>query len=114
MTKTDRQLAAIMMLDVVGYSRLMGQDEEGTLTLMKRLRQTVVLPQLAAYRGRLVKVMGDGAIILFASVIDAVNAAVAIQPKYHIWPAKASSAKDAAKRALPDCAAQIATARRAA
>lgn len=79
MTQSDRQLAAIMMIDVVGYSRLMGQDEEGTLALMKRLRRTVVLPQLAAYRGRLVKIMGDGAIILFASVIDAVNAAVAIQ-----------------------------------
>lgn len=76
---TDRQLAAIMVLDVVGYSRLMGKDEEGTLDLLKRLRSTVVSPQVAAYRGRIVKVMGDGAIILFVSIIDAVNAAIAIQ-----------------------------------
>ena len=55
----DRQLAAIMVIDVVGYSRLMGIDEEGTLAALKRLRHSVVSPQVAAYRGRIVKVMGE-------------------------------------------------------
>ena len=77
--KTDRQLVAIMVVDVVGYSRLMGDNEEGTLDVLKRLRRKVVKPQLTAYRGRIVKLMGDGAIILFASVVDAVNAAISIQ-----------------------------------
>jgi len=79
MTRANRQLAAIMAIDVAGYSRLMGIDEEGTLESLKHLRLTVVSPQVAAYRGRIVKVMGDGAIIVFASIIDAANAAVAIQ-----------------------------------
>ena len=77
--RPDRQLAAIMVIDVVGYSRLMGLDEEGTLRALKHLRRTVVSPQVAAYRGRIVKVMGDGAIIIFNSIIDAANAAIAIQ-----------------------------------
>lgn len=77
--RADRRLAAIMVIDVVGYSRLMGRDEEGTLDSLKRLRRTIVAPQVAAYRGRFVKLMGDGAIILFDSIIDAVNAAVAMQ-----------------------------------
>lgn len=77
--RTDRQLAAIMVIDVVGYSRLMGNDEEGTLATLKELKNSVVSPQITAYRGRIAKVMGDGAIIVFTSVVDAVNAAVAVQ-----------------------------------
>ena len=77
--RADRQLAAIMVIDVVGYSRLMGANEEGTLAVLKNLKDGVVSPQVAAYRGRIVKVMGDGAIIIFASIVDAVNAAVAVQ-----------------------------------
>ncbi len=77
--RTDRKLAAILVLDVVGYTRLMASDEEGTLAALKHLRQSVIAPQIAAYRGRIVKVMGDGAIVLFSSVVDTVNAAVAIQ-----------------------------------
>lgn len=78
-TRVERQLAAILMLDVVGYSRLMGEDEEGTLEMLKHLRRKVVSPQIAAYRGRIVKVMGDGAIVMFSSIIDATNAAIAVQ-----------------------------------
>lgn len=78
-SRADRRLAAIMVIDVVGFSRLMGRDEEGTLEILKRLRKSVVAPQVAANRGRIVKIMGDGAIILFDSIIDAVNAGVAIQ-----------------------------------
>lgn len=77
--RPHRQLAAILVIDVVGYSRLMGLDEEGTLEVLKRLRRTVISPQVAAYRGRVVKVMGDGAIIIFGSIIDATNAALAVQ-----------------------------------
>ncbi len=77
--RIDRKLAAILVLDVVGYTRLMSSDEEGTLAALKHLRQSVIAPQIAAYRGRIVKVMGDGAIVLFASVVDSVNAAIAIQ-----------------------------------
>lgn len=81
--RVDRRLAAILVLDVVGYTRLMGHDEEGTLTALKHLRQSIIAPQVAAYRGRVVKVMGDGAIVLFASVVDAVNAAIAVQSALH-------------------------------
>ncbi|MGI9475332.1 MAG: adenylate/guanylate cyclase domain-containing protein [Hyphomicrobiaceae bacterium] len=77
--RAERQLAAIMVIDVVGYSRLMGADEEGTLAVLRSLKNGVVSPQIAAYRGRIAKVMGDGAIIIFASIVDAVNAAVAVQ-----------------------------------
>lgn len=77
--RTQRQLAAIVSLDVVGFSRLMGADETGTLTNLKRLRKSIVAPQVAAHSGRIVKLLGDGAIITFASVVDAVSAAIAIQ-----------------------------------
>ncbi|MBO0335351.1 adenylate/guanylate cyclase domain-containing protein [Sneathiella sp. CAU 1612] len=77
--RTQRQLAAIMSVDVVGFSRLMGVDEEGTLEALKRLRQTIVSPQVAHHQGRIVKLMGDGAIIIFSSVVDAVSAGIAIQ-----------------------------------
>ena len=63
--RTQRQLAAIMSLDVVGFSRLMGMDENGTLAALKRLQKTVVSPQVAHHHGRIVKLMGDGAIIIF-------------------------------------------------
>lgn len=81
--QVDRRLAAIMMIDVVGYSRMMGLDEEGTLNRLKHLRQTVVSPQTAAYRGRIVKVMGDGAIIVFSSIVDAANSAISMQKALH-------------------------------
>lgn len=89
----ERQLAAIMVLDVVGYSRLMGEDEEGTLATLKRLRASVVAPQAAAYRGRIVKVMGDGAIIIFGSIIDAANAGIAIQQAMERFDSETGSDK---------------------
>jgi adenylate cyclase len=75
----ERRLAAIVAADVVGYSRLMGADEAGTLARLKALRAEVVDPAVAGHRGRTVKLMGDGALIEFASVVDAVNCAAAIQ-----------------------------------
>jgi class 3 adenylate cyclase len=74
-----RRLAAIMAADIVGYSRLIEQDEAGTLAAIRDLRQAVIDPLLAAHHGRIVKLMGDGAIAEFGSVVDAVACAAAIQ-----------------------------------
>ena len=75
----ERRLAAILVADVVGYSRLMGADEAGTLAALKSARAEVVDPAIDACRGRIVKLMGDGALVEFASVTGAVECAVAIQ-----------------------------------
>jgi adenylate cyclase len=74
-----RRLAAILAADVAGYSRLMGADEEGTLERLKALRHEVVDPNIAEHRGRIVKTTGDGLLVEFASVVDAVRCAVAVQ-----------------------------------
>jgi adenylate cyclase len=77
--RAERRLAAILAADVAGYSRLMGADEEGTLRTLKAHRQTVFDPQVAAHRGRIVKTTGDGLLVEFGSVVDAVDCACAIQ-----------------------------------
>src|SRR5262245_39737390 len=74
-----RRLAAIVCMDVAGYSRLMGADEEGTLARVQALQHEVIEPALAAHRGRLVKTTGDGFLAEFASVVDAVRCTAAIQ-----------------------------------
>jgi adenylate cyclase len=73
--RINRKLAAILAADVVGYSRLMASDEAGTLAALKRHRQQVFEPAVAAHQGRIVKLIGDGTIVEFASVVDAVNCA---------------------------------------
>jgi TolB-like protein/class 3 adenylate cyclase/rhodanese-related sulfurtransferase/Flp pilus assembly protein TadD len=78
-TAVDRKLAAILAADVVGYSRLMGTDEAGTHARLKVILTERVEPAIAAHHGRIVKLMGDGALVEFASVVDAVQCAVAIQ-----------------------------------
>ena len=78
MTPT-RRLAAILAADVAGYSRLMGADEEGTLERLKALRRELVEPKIAEHRGRIVKTTGDGLLVEFASVVDAVRCAAEIQ-----------------------------------
>jgi class 3 adenylate cyclase len=78
MTRT-RRLAAILAADVAGYSRLMGADEEGTLERLKALRRELVDPKIAEHRGRIVKTTGDGMLVEFPSVVDAVRCAVAVQ-----------------------------------
>jgi adenylate cyclase len=75
----QRRLAAILAADVVGYSRLMGEDEGGTLARLKAHRRELIDPAIAARGGRMVKLMGDGALVEFASVVDAVQCAVEIQ-----------------------------------
>jgi adenylate cyclase len=77
--RVERRLAAILAADVVGSCRLMGADEEGTLAQLKALRKSLVDPKIAEHRGRIVKNTGDGALVEFASVVDAVRCAVKIQ-----------------------------------
>jgi adenylate cyclase len=77
--RPERRLAAILAADVAGYSRLVERDEQGTLERLRAHRKELVEPLLAAHRGRIVKLMGDGALCEFASVVDAVACAVAIQ-----------------------------------
>jgi class 3 adenylate cyclase len=66
----SRRLAAILAADVVGYSRLMGADEEGTLERLKALRSEIIDPNITKHRGRIVKTTGDGLLVEFASVVD--------------------------------------------
>lgn len=75
----QRKLAAIVAADVVGYSRLMGKDEGGTLVALKSLRAEVIDPKIAAHNGRVVKTTGDGLLLEFPSVVGAVTCVVAIQ-----------------------------------
>jgi TolB-like protein/class 3 adenylate cyclase/rhodanese-related sulfurtransferase len=75
----ERRLTTILSADVVGYSRLVGQDEPGTVAALKNLRKELVEPKLAQYHGRMVKLMGDGALMEFGSVVDAVSFAVEVQ-----------------------------------
>jgi adenylate cyclase len=74
-----RRLAAILAADVAGYSRLMGADEEGTLERLKALRHELIDPKIAEHHGRIVKTTGDGLLVEFASIVDAVRCAVAVQ-----------------------------------
>ena len=77
--RVERRLAAILMADVAGYSRLIGVDEEGTVAALKAHRRELVDPKVAEHRGRIVKTTGDGALLEFASAVDAVRCAVEIQ-----------------------------------
>ena len=77
--RLQRRLAAILSVDVVGYSRLMGVDEARTLSRLNALRSELIDPSIAAHSGRIVKLMGDGALVEFASAVDAVTCAIEIQ-----------------------------------
>jgi adenylate cyclase len=77
--RVDRRLAAIFAGDIAGYSRLMGSDEEGTLRQLKGHRKELVDPKITEHRGRIVKTTGDGMLVEFVSVVDAVRCAVDIQ-----------------------------------
>ena len=77
--RVNRKLAAILAAEVVGYSRLMGADEAGTLAALKRHREGIFDPAVAAHSGRIVKLMGDGVIAEFGSVVDAVSCALSVQ-----------------------------------
>ncbi len=92
--RIERRLAAVMVADVAGYSRLMAANEARTLADLKVLRREIFGPGVAEHRGRIVKLMGDGALVEFASVVDAVNAAVGIQTAL----AEANAAAEADRR----------------
>jgi adenylate cyclase len=77
--RAERRLAAILAADVAGYSRLIEADEEGTLNRLKALRAEVIDPRIAAHRGRIVKTTGDGLLIEFTSVVDALRCAAEMQ-----------------------------------
>src|SRR6516162_7167186 len=77
--RVERRLAAILASDAVGYSRLMGEDEEGTLAALKTLQRELIDPKAREHCGRLVKTTGHGALVEFASVVDAVRCAVEVQ-----------------------------------
>ena len=79
LAREQRKLAAILAADVVGYSRLMGRDESGTLARLREHRTQRLEPVLARHRGRLVKLTGDGALVEFASAVDALGAAIEFQ-----------------------------------
>src|SRR6266567_2399647 len=77
--QVQRRLAAILAADVVGYSRLMEQDEAGTLAALKARRKEVLAPLVARHRGRIFKVTGDGVLVEFASAVNAVQCAFDLQ-----------------------------------
>lgn len=77
--RVDRRLAAILAADIAGYSRLMGTDEEGTLRRLKSHRKDLIDPKITEHRGRIVKTTGDGMLVEFVSVVDAVRCAVEVQ-----------------------------------
>src|SRR5580692_9832004 len=77
--RIERKLAAILAADVAGYSRLMGVDEEGTLAQLRAHRRALVDPKIREHRGGIVKTTGDGMLVEFASVVDAVRCAVEVQ-----------------------------------
>ena len=75
----QRRLSAILAADVAGYSRLIGEDEAGTLTALRQLRTELLAPKVSGHRGKVVKSMGDGWLVEFASVADAVTCAIDLQ-----------------------------------
>jgi class 3 adenylate cyclase len=77
--RVERRLAAILATDVAGYSRLMGNNEEGTLAALKAHRRDLIDPEISEHRGRIVKTTGDGLLVEFASAVDAVLCAMEIQ-----------------------------------
>jgi adenylate cyclase len=77
--RVERRLAAILAADVVGYSRLVGADEADALARLSRLRRDIIDPNIASHSGRLFKAMGDGFLVEFASAVQAISCAVAIQ-----------------------------------
>ena len=77
--RVQRRLAAILAADVVGYSRMMREDEAGTLAQLKVLRKEVFDPRIAEHNGRIVKTTGDGVLVEFASAVDATECAIEVQ-----------------------------------
>src|SRR4051794_1546781 len=77
--RVERRLAAILVADLAGYSRLISADEAGTLTRLKGLRANMIDPKIASHHGRIVKTIGDGLLVEFGSTVDALRCASEIQ-----------------------------------
>ena len=77
--RVERRLLAVLAADVAGYSRLVGIDEEGTLAQLRSIRLELIDPAIAVHRGRIIKTTGDGILVEFPSVVDAVRCALAVQ-----------------------------------
>src|SRR5262245_59197465 len=77
--RVERKLLAVLAADVAGYSRLVGIDEEGTLARLRSIRLELIDPAIAAHRGRIIKTTGDGILVEFPSVVDAVRCALEVQ-----------------------------------
>jgi class 3 adenylate cyclase len=86
--RVERRLAAILAADVAGYSRMMGQDEAGTFAALKTQRSELIEPTIAKHSGRIVKLMGDGILAEFSSVVDAALCATEIQREMALRPAE--------------------------
>jgi adenylate cyclase len=91
--RAERRLAAILAADVAGYSRLIGANEEGTLDRLKSIRSDVIDPTTTAHRGRLVKTTGDGLVVEFARVVDALRCATDVQQAIAGRSAKTAAAE---------------------
>jgi class 3 adenylate cyclase len=89
----DRRLTAILAADLVGYSRLMGADEVGTLTRLTQVRRDVIDPAIAGCRGRIVKTTGDGLLLAFGSIVDATRCAILIQHGVAQWNGAAGASE---------------------
>jgi adenylate cyclase len=100
--RVERRLAAILAVDVAGYSRLMGEDEEGTLAALRAVRREPADPKIAEHRGRIVKTTGDGLLVEFASIVDAVRCAVELQREMIARNAAART-----ERRVPCCSCPI-------
>ncbi len=96
--QADRRLAAILVADVVGYSRLVEADEAGTLSAIRDLRDTLLRPLMAEHHGRLIKQLGDGLIAEFGSIVDAVACAAAVQTAVAGWQENVPSERRIALR----------------
>ena len=92
-----RKLAAILAADIAGYSRLMGADEAGTLARLKQYRRELIDPKNKQYRGRVVKTTGDGILIEFPSVVDAVSCSIEVQQGMRDSPVMISSTMPSVK-----------------
>src|SRR5690242_10958328 len=81
-TRDQRRLAAVLVADVVGYSRLMESDEAATLAALRDRRKSILEPAVKAHGGRIVKFLGDGVLVEFASAVNSVNAAIELQGQF--------------------------------
>jgi class 3 adenylate cyclase len=90
---TTRRLAAILAADVVGFSKLIGEDEAGTLAALREIRKGILNPVLAEHGGRIFKLMGDGMLAEFPSAVQALRAAMAIQDRLRQRNGEASSGR---------------------